>query len=102
VTEHGTAYLFGRSLAERAVKLIEIVHPEHRERPLRAAIDAEPAPRPEAAQPGTVSGRGTATPCSGTGADQRASDQNRTRRRSRISSASASRTQTVSSATFDR
>jgi acyl-CoA hydrolase/RimJ/RimL family protein N-acetyltransferase len=40
VTEYGTAYLFGRSLAERAVALIEIAHPEHREALLAAAIEA--------------------------------------------------------------
>jgi acyl-CoA hydrolase/RimJ/RimL family protein N-acetyltransferase len=30
VTEYGTAYLFGRSLAERALALIEIAHPDDR------------------------------------------------------------------------
>lgn len=30
ITEYGTAYLFGRSLAERAVALIEIAHPDFR------------------------------------------------------------------------
>jgi acyl-CoA hydrolase len=39
VTEYGTAYLFGRSLAERAVALVEIAHPAHRERLLAAAIE---------------------------------------------------------------
>ena len=39
ITEYGTAYLFGRSLAERAVALIEIAHPDDREELLRAAID---------------------------------------------------------------
>jgi acyl-CoA hydrolase/RimJ/RimL family protein N-acetyltransferase len=38
VTEYGTAYLFGRSLAERAVALIEIAHPEARDGLLEAAI----------------------------------------------------------------
>jgi acyl-CoA hydrolase/RimJ/RimL family protein N-acetyltransferase len=38
ITEYGTAYLFGRSLAERAVALIEIAHPDARESLLRAAI----------------------------------------------------------------
>jgi acyl-CoA hydrolase len=38
VTEYGTAYLFGRSLAERAVALIEIAHPEERDELLEAAI----------------------------------------------------------------
>lgn len=37
VTEYGTAYLFDRSLAERAVALIEIAHPQHREALLAAA-----------------------------------------------------------------
>jgi acyl-CoA hydrolase/GNAT superfamily N-acetyltransferase len=39
VTEYGTAYLFGRSLAERAVALIEIAHPDERDELLRAAVD---------------------------------------------------------------
>jgi acyl-CoA hydrolase/GNAT superfamily N-acetyltransferase len=39
VSEYGTAYLFGRSLAERAVALIEIAHPEVREELLEAAIE---------------------------------------------------------------
>src|SRR5262249_60396034 len=39
VTEYGTAYLFGRSLGERATALIEIAHPEHRERLRAAATD---------------------------------------------------------------
>ncbi|MGN6869575.1 MAG: acetyl-CoA hydrolase/transferase family protein, partial [Solirubrobacteraceae bacterium] len=39
ITEYGTAYLFGRSLAERAVALIEIAHPDARESLLRAAIE---------------------------------------------------------------
>jgi acyl-CoA hydrolase/GNAT superfamily N-acetyltransferase len=30
ITEYGTAYLFGRSLAERAVALIDIAHPDFR------------------------------------------------------------------------
>jgi RimJ/RimL family protein N-acetyltransferase len=38
VTEYGTAYLFERSLAQRAVALIEIAHPRHREGLLAAAI----------------------------------------------------------------
>jgi acyl-CoA hydrolase/GNAT superfamily N-acetyltransferase len=37
ITEYGTAYLFGRSLAERAVALIEIAHPDVREELLDAA-----------------------------------------------------------------
>jgi acyl-CoA hydrolase/RimJ/RimL family protein N-acetyltransferase len=38
ITEYGTAYLFGRSLAERAVALIEIAHPDVRRELLDAAI----------------------------------------------------------------
>ena len=38
VTEYGTAYLFGRSLAERAVALIEIADPDVRGELLAAAI----------------------------------------------------------------
>ena len=38
ITEYGTAYLFGRSLAERAVALIEIAHPDARDKLLDAAI----------------------------------------------------------------
>jgi acyl-CoA hydrolase/RimJ/RimL family protein N-acetyltransferase len=38
ITEYGTAYLFGRSLAERAVALIEIAHPEARADLLDAAV----------------------------------------------------------------
>jgi acyl-CoA hydrolase/RimJ/RimL family protein N-acetyltransferase len=38
ITEYGTAYLFGRSLAERAVALIEIAHPGERESLLAAAV----------------------------------------------------------------
>ena len=37
ITEYGTAYLFGRSLAERAVALIEIAHPDTRDSLLAAA-----------------------------------------------------------------
>ena len=37
VTEYGTAYLFGKSLAERALALIEIAHPEDRAGLLAAA-----------------------------------------------------------------
>ncbi len=32
VTEHGVATLFGKSIRERALSLIEIAHPDHRER----------------------------------------------------------------------
>lgn len=38
ITEYGTAYLFGRSLAERAVGLIEIAHPDDRQKLLEAAV----------------------------------------------------------------
>jgi acyl-CoA hydrolase len=48
VTEYGTAYLFGRSLGERAIALIEIAHPEHRERLLAAAVEAGLVPRGQA------------------------------------------------------
>jgi acyl-CoA hydrolase/GNAT superfamily N-acetyltransferase len=37
ITEYGTAYLFGRSLAERAIALIEIAHPDFRDELLDAA-----------------------------------------------------------------
>jgi acyl-CoA hydrolase/RimJ/RimL family protein N-acetyltransferase len=39
ITEYGTAYLFGRSLDERAVALIEIAHPEDREALLESAVE---------------------------------------------------------------
>jgi GNAT superfamily N-acetyltransferase len=39
VTEYGTAYLFGRSLRERAVALIELAHPSVREDLLAAAVE---------------------------------------------------------------
>jgi RimJ/RimL family protein N-acetyltransferase len=39
ITEYGTAYLFGRSLAERAVALIDIAHPDDRSELLDAAIE---------------------------------------------------------------
>ena len=48
VTEYGTAYLFGRSLGERAIALIEIAHPEHRERLLAAAVEAGLVPHGQA------------------------------------------------------
>lgn len=38
VTEYGTAYLHGRSLRERAVALIELAHPGHREALLAEAV----------------------------------------------------------------
>jgi RimJ/RimL family protein N-acetyltransferase len=37
-TEYGTAYLFGRSLRDRAVALIEVAHPSHRESLLASAV----------------------------------------------------------------
>jgi RimJ/RimL family protein N-acetyltransferase len=37
ITEYGTAYLFGCSLAERAIALIEIAHPDDRQELLHAA-----------------------------------------------------------------
>jgi RimJ/RimL family protein N-acetyltransferase len=39
ITEYGTAYLFGRSLADRAVALIDIAHPDARRELLDAAIE---------------------------------------------------------------
>jgi acyl-CoA hydrolase len=48
VTEYGTAYLFGLSLSERAVALMEIAHPEDRELLLRAAKQAGIVPRSQA------------------------------------------------------
>jgi acyl-CoA hydrolase/RimJ/RimL family protein N-acetyltransferase len=39
ITEYGTAYLFGRSLAERAVALIEIAHPDVRKELLDGAVE---------------------------------------------------------------
>jgi RimJ/RimL family protein N-acetyltransferase len=45
ITEYGTAYLFGRSLAERAVALIDIAHPETRRGLLDAAIERGLIPR---------------------------------------------------------
>jgi acyl-CoA hydrolase/RimJ/RimL family protein N-acetyltransferase len=39
VTEYGMAHLFGRSLSERAVDLIEIAHPDDRAELLAAAIE---------------------------------------------------------------
>jgi RimJ/RimL family protein N-acetyltransferase len=38
ITEYGTAYLFGRSLSERAVALIEIAHPDDRTALLNTAV----------------------------------------------------------------
>ncbi len=39
VTEHGTAYLHGKSVQERALALISIAHPDYRASRLREAID---------------------------------------------------------------
>jgi len=39
VTEYGTAYLFGRSLTERAVALVEIAHPDERAALQAAAVE---------------------------------------------------------------
>jgi acyl-CoA hydrolase/GNAT superfamily N-acetyltransferase len=39
VTEYGTAYLFGHSLAERAVALIDIAHPDDRAALLGSAVE---------------------------------------------------------------
>lgn len=39
VTEYGIAYLFGKSLRQRAHALINIAHPKHRENLERATFD---------------------------------------------------------------
>ena len=39
VTEYGIAYLFGKSLRQRAYELINIAHPSHREKLEKAAFD---------------------------------------------------------------
>lgn len=39
VTEYGIAYLFGKSLRQRAHALINIAHPQHRETLEKAAFD---------------------------------------------------------------
>ncbi len=41
VTEHGVAYLHGKSIQERALALISISHPDYREQLLREAIEAK-------------------------------------------------------------
>jgi acyl-CoA hydrolase len=56
ITEYGSAYLFGRSLAERALALIEIAHPDHREHLVAAAaqqglLSQGQVPRSRAAYP---------------------------------------------------
>lgn len=40
VTEHGVAYLHGKSIEERAIALMSIAHPDFREQLLREAIEA--------------------------------------------------------------
>jgi acyl-CoA hydrolase len=39
VTEYGTAYLYGKNMRQRAKALIEIAHPNHREKLEKAAFD---------------------------------------------------------------
>lgn len=39
VTEFGIAYLFGKTLRQRAHALIQIAHPDHREALEKAAFD---------------------------------------------------------------
>ena len=39
VTEHGIAYLFGKTLRQRAHALINIAHPDHRESLEKAAFE---------------------------------------------------------------
>lgn len=39
VTEHGIAYLFGKNLRQRAVELVKIAHPDHRESLERAVFE---------------------------------------------------------------
>jgi acyl-CoA hydrolase/GNAT superfamily N-acetyltransferase len=45
ITEYGIAYLFGKSIRERAVALIEVAHPRHREALLEAARGLGYVPR---------------------------------------------------------
>src|SRR4029450_10438359 len=45
VTEYGTAYLFGHSLTERAVALIDIAHPDDRDGVLATAAVRRRVPR---------------------------------------------------------
>jgi acyl-CoA hydrolase/GNAT superfamily N-acetyltransferase len=45
ITEYGIAYLFGKSIRERALAMIEIAHPSHREALLEAAKKLGYAPR---------------------------------------------------------
>jgi acyl-CoA hydrolase/GNAT superfamily N-acetyltransferase len=44
VTEHGVAYLHGKTIRERAMALIEIAHPDFREELRRAAVDRKYVP----------------------------------------------------------
>lgn len=39
VTEYGIAYLFGKSIRQRAYELIKISHPDHREALEKAAFE---------------------------------------------------------------
>jgi acyl-CoA hydrolase len=39
VTEYGIAYLYGKTLVQRAKALIEIAHPDHREALEKAAFE---------------------------------------------------------------
>jgi acyl-CoA hydrolase len=39
VTEHGIAYLFGKNLRQRALELVKIAHPDHRESLERAVFE---------------------------------------------------------------
>ena len=41
VTEHGVAYLHGKSVQDRTLALISIAHPDHREQLLKEAIEAK-------------------------------------------------------------
>jgi acyl-CoA hydrolase/RimJ/RimL family protein N-acetyltransferase len=54
ITEYGTAYLFGRSLAERAVALIEIAHPGDRQELLQAAVAHGLVPTEQSLRSGTA------------------------------------------------
>ncbi len=49
ITEHGVAYLHGKSIQERAMALISIAHPDFRDRLLKDAISAKYV-RPEMAE----------------------------------------------------
>lgn len=45
VTEYGIAYLYGKSIAERATELIKIAHPDHRERLERESFERFKTPQ---------------------------------------------------------